>query len=211
MYQKSRLFRNLLSVLTFKIIFSNIGWILIRNQSSMWPYSPSPRVRVMKYVFVSALFLVDGRWWRFFGLQRSNDVSSINMPISIDGTATDFELWTFDIHRDCNGRPAGQTTLQLIDFSEEHLRLHTGKDPWKPKASLQSPQSFPAYCFSQPGAKVIIGKSRGGRFLWIRNWDLGWIWADWQYWKKGSGTILSNFWGCFFMFSGAKKILFKRL
>ena len=27
--------------------------------------------------------------------------------------------------------------------------------------------------------KVIIEKSRGsrGRFLWNRNWDLGWIWA----------------------------------
>ena len=28
--------------------------------------------------------------------------------------------------------------------------------------------------------KVIIDKSRGGRFLWSRNWDLGWIWANWQ-------------------------------
>ena len=27
--------------------------------------------------------------------------------------------------------------------------------------------------------KVIIEKSRGGRFLWNRNWDLGWIWAEW--------------------------------
>ena len=25
--------------------------------------------------------------------------------------------------------------------------------------------------------KVIIEKSRGGRFLWNRNWDLGWIWT----------------------------------
>ena len=24
--------------------------------------------------------------------------------------------------------------------------------------------------------RVIIEKSRGGRFLWNRNWDLGWIW-----------------------------------
>ena len=24
----------------------------------------------------------------------------------------------------------------------------------------------------------------GGRFLRNRNWDLGWILADWQYWKK---------------------------
>ena len=43
--------------------------------------------------------------------------------------------------------------------------------------------------------KVIIEKSRGGRFLWNWNWDLGWIWAgfgldlgwiwaDWQYEKR---------------------------
>ena len=25
--------------------------------------------------------------------------------------------------------------------------------------------------------KVIIEKSRGGKFFWNRNWDLGWIWA----------------------------------
>ena len=28
-------------------------------------------------------------------------------------------------------------------------------------------------------SKVIIEKSRGGRFLWNRNRDLGWIWAKW--------------------------------
>ena len=38
--------------------------------------------------------------------------------------------------------------------------------------------------------KVIIKKSRGGRFLWNRNGDLGWIWA-------GSAT----FEAVFFMFS----------
>ena len=32
--------------------------------------------------------------------------------------------------------------------------------------------------------KVITGKSCGGRLLWNRNWDLGWIWPGWQYWKK---------------------------
>ena len=32
--------------------------------------------------------------------------------------------------------------------------------------------------------KVIIEKSRGGRFLWNSNWDLGSIWAGWHYWKK---------------------------
>ena len=28
--------------------------------------------------------------------------------------------------------------------------------------------------------KVIIEKSSGGRFLWNRNLDLGWIWAKWS-------------------------------
>ena len=42
--------------------------------------------------------------------------------------------------------------------------------------------------------KVIIEKSRGGRFLWNRNWDLGWIWA-------GSATMKP----VFFMFLWAKK------
>ena len=54
--------------------------------------------------------------------------------------------------------------------------------------------------------KVIIEKSHGRILLWNRNWDCGWIWADWQYWKKGSGPIMSNFWGCFFhVFRGKKK------
>ena len=46
-------------------------------------------------------------------------------------------------------------------------------------------------------AKVIIEKSRTGRFLWNGNWDLGWIWADWQYCQKRTGLIMSNFWGWF--------------
>ena len=42
-------------------------------------------------------------------------------------------------------------------------------------------------------AKVIIEKSRGGRFLWNRNWDLG---------------RFGNFWGLFFhVFMGKKKFL----
>ena len=54
--------------------------------------------------------------------------------------------------------------------------------------------------------KVIIDKSRVGRFLWNSNWYLGWIWADWQYWKKRSGPIMNNFWGWFFhVFRGKKK------
>ena len=44
--------------------------------------------------------------------------------------------------------------------------------------------------------KVIIEKSRGGRFLWNRNLDLGWIW-----------TGLATFEAGFFMFSRAKIFL----
>ena len=49
-------------------------------------------------------------------------------------------------------------------------------------------------------SKVIIEKLRGGRFLWNRNWDLGWIWAG-----------LATFEASFFMFSRAKKELLKIL
>ena len=44
-------------------------------------------------------------------------------------------------------------------------------------------------------SKDIIEKSRGGRFLWNRNWDLGWIWAG-----------LATFEAVFFMFSWEKKV-----
>ena len=41
------------------------------------------------------------------------------------------------------------------------------------------------HCNTKQGrTKVIIEKSRGGRFLRNRNWDLGLIWANWQYRKK---------------------------
>ena len=33
-------------------------------------------------------------------------------------------------------------------------------------------------------AKVIIHKSHCEQFLWHINWDLGRLWASWQYWKK---------------------------
>ena len=55
--------------------------------------------------------------------------------------------------------------------------------------------------------KVIIEKSRGGRFLWNRNWDLGWIWADWHYWKKNWDNfeqLLSPVFSCF---HGKKKYI----
>ena len=47
---------------------------------------------------------------------------------------------------------------------------------------------------SLPLTKVIIEKSRGGRFLWNRNWCLVWIWAGWHYWKK---THLGQLWATF--------------
>ena len=60
----------------------------------------------------------------------------------------------------------------------------------------------------RPVYKVIIEKSRDGRFLLNRNWDLGWIWAGWHYWKKKTfGPIMSNFWGRVFqVFVGKKPI-----
>ena len=54
--------------------------------------------------------------------------------------------------------------------------------------------------------KVISEKSCGGRLLWNRNWDLGWIWPGWHYWEKKFGPIMSTFWGRFFqVFCGKKK------
>ena len=41
-----------------------------------------------------------------------------------------------------------------------------------PNPAAQLPSAVP------PLFKVIIEKSHGGRFLWNRNWDLGWIWAE---------------------------------
>ena len=33
-------------------------------------------------------------------------------------------------------------------------------------------------------SKFIIYKSRGEPFLWNRIWDLGWLWAGWQWYRK---------------------------
>ena len=52
--------------------------------------------------------------------------------------------------------------------------------------------------------KVVIHKSRSEQFLWNRNSDLGWFWADWQYWKNYLGWLWAGFEGVFFMFSWAK-------
>ena len=60
--------------------------------------------------------------------------------------------------------------------------------------------------FLQILPKVIIHKLCGEQFLWNRNWDLGWFWVGWQYWKKMGGRLWVTFEGCFFMFSGAKKM-----
>ena len=54
---------------------------------------------------------------------------------------------------------------------------------------------FFLYCIAICPTKVIREKSHGGRFLWNKNWDLGWIWA-------GSATFEAGF----LMFSWAKKI-----
>ena len=52
--------------------------------------------------------------------------------------------------------------------------------------------------------KVIIEKFCSGRFLWNRNWDLGWIWAGWHYRKKHFGWSWATFDVGFFKFSWAK-------
>ena len=55
--------------------------------------------------------------------------------------------------------------------------------------------------------KVILEKTCGGRFLWNRNWDLGWIWAGWHYWRKNIWADYEQFLGLVFLsFCGQKKI-----
>ena len=59
--------------------------------------------------------------------------------------------------------------------------------------------------FAQRISKVIIEKSRCGRFLWNRNWDLGIT-------EKKIGSIMSIFWGRFFhVFMDKKKLKLKTL
>ena len=55
--------------------------------------------------------------------------------------------------------------------------------------------------------KVIKHKSLGEQFLWNRNWDLGWFWASWQYWKK-MGRLWADFSGRFFSCSHGWKNIF---
>ena len=54
--------------------------------------------------------------------------------------------------------------------------------------------NLPFLLFVPVTIKVIREKSRGGRFLWNKNWDLGWIWAS-------SATFEAGF----FIFPWAKK------
>ena len=61
--------------------------------------------------------------------------------------------------------------------------------------------------FDDIKSKVIWEKSRGGRFLWYKNWDLGWIWAGGITTEENTfGPIMSNFWGRFFKFKWSKKL-----
>ena len=53
--------------------------------------------------------------------------------------------------------------------------------------------------------KVIIEKSRGGRFLWNWNWDLGWIWAGSHSKKKHLVRLWATFEAGFSSFHGPKK------
>ena len=52
------------------------------------------------------------------------------------------------------------------------FRSFTNCKKWK------SP-SWKLRTYRKVASKVIIEKSCDGRFLWNRNWDLGWIWAKW--------------------------------
>ena len=99
----------------------------------------------------------------------------------------------------CRKRGAGGTSLLPPVFAKTINPVSTrGADC--PHHSIASPPDFQTlrrpwyvlgtFCFSSTKVqrrrkvlksvdKVIIEKSRGGRFLWNRNWNLGWIWAKW--------------------------------
>ena len=74
--------------------------------------------------------------------------------------------------------------------SQIQLRCHPPKGVPTPRVSAKS---------------LHIEKSCGGKFLWNRIWDLGWIWVSWHFWKKPFGPIMSNFWGGFFQVFVVKK------
>ena len=56
--------------------------------------------------------------------------------------------------------------------------------------------------------KVITHKLCGEQFLWNRNWDLGWVWASWQYWKTNWADYEQLLRSVFSCFQGQKKIRF---
>ena len=67
------------------------------------------------------------------------------------------------------------------------------------------PKSSGKWTWGPPLTKVIIHKLSAEQFLWNRNWDLGWFWAGWQYWKNNFGPIMINFWGRFLCFHRQKE------
>ena len=47
------------------------------------------------------------------------------------------------------------------------------------------------------------------QFLWNINWDLGWFWVGWQYWKNNLGQLWATFEGVSFScYQGQKMILY---
>ena len=93
--------------------------------------------------------------------------------------------------------------VSRIPFSNT-LNSHIGEDSCHIWTDINSTHSFFQKDYNRGGdllyrGKPIIEKSHGGRFLWNRNWDLGWIWAR-----------LATFEARFFMWSWARK-LFKNI
>ena len=82
-----------------------------------------------------------------------------------------------------------QFVTTVIFFSawyKSRVKLDNSRNSSQKKRTIEHLNEFLIYCVITTLllTKVIREKSRGGRFLWIRNWDLGWNWVDWHYWKK---------------------------
>ena len=90
--------------------------------------------------------------------------------------------------------------VSRIPFSNT-LNSHIGEDSCHIWTDINSTHSFFQKDYNRGGdllyrGKPIIEKSHGGRFLWNRNWDLGWILAS-----------LATFGDCFFhVFMGKKNL-----
>ena len=112
-----------------------------------------------------------------------------------------------------------------LRFQMPHWILHNNMIQWQPFFVCQLVQMLTftflfvccnreiwnwwSFCFLAHKTKVIRKKSGGGRLLWSRDWDSGWIWADWQYWKKSVWADYEQFWGWFFpIFRGIKNVKF---